>query len=65
MQQPLHLLTTNQGKEALFGANAGKQCVGMSLTAFIYHQVQDINLHTLNRIIGNNLCSSTRYSVAN
>ena len=30
----------SQGNEALFGENAGKQCVAMSLIAIIYHQVE-------------------------
>ena len=34
----------NQGKEVLFGENAGKQCVAKSLTAIIYHHIEDINL---------------------
>ena len=29
----------SQGNEALFGENAGKQCVAMSLTTIIYHQI--------------------------
>ena len=58
----------SQGNEALFGENAGKQCVAMSLTALIYHQIEDFNLwtsSTLNNIltIGNNLYISIRYSV--
>ncbi|KAK2563295.1 hypothetical protein P5673_013659 [Acropora cervicornis] len=32
----------SQGNEALFGENAGKQCVAMSLTAIIYHQIEHI-----------------------
>ena len=52
----------NQGNEALFGENAGKQCVAMSLTAIIYHHIEDINLwssSTLNNILvtGNSLYS--------
>ena len=31
----------SQGNEALFGENAGKQCVAMSLTAIIYHHIGD------------------------
>ena len=58
----------SQGNEALFGENAGKQCVAMSLTALIYHEIEDFNLWTssiLNNIftIGNNLYISIRYSV--
>ena len=52
----------------LFGENAGKQCVAMSLSAIIYHHIEDVNLwtsSTLNNIlgIGNNLYTSIRYSV--
>ena len=56
---------SSQGNEAIFGVNAGNQCVAMSLTAIIYHQIQDISFwtnSTLNNIlvIGNNLYSSIR-----
>ena len=37
---------SSQGNEALFGVNSGKQCVALSLTAIIYHQIQDISLWT-------------------
>ena len=58
----------SQGNEALFGENAGKQCVAMSLTAIFYHQIEHIinwTSSTLNNIltIGNNLYISIRYSV--
>ena len=58
----------SQGDEALFGENAGEQCVAMSLTAIIYRHIEDINLWiscTLNNIltIGNNLYTSLRCSV--
>ena len=58
----------SQGNEALFGETAGKQCVAMSLTAIIYHHIENINLwtsSTLNSIltIGNNLYISIRCSV--
>ena len=58
----------SQGNEALFGENAGKQCVAMSVTAIIYHQIEHISewsSTTMNDIltIGNNLCVSIRYSV--
>ena len=58
----------SQGNEVLFGENAGKQCVAMSLTVIIYHHIEDINLwtsSTLNNIltIGNNLYISIRCSV--
>ena len=58
-QQPCNAFfaTVNQ---VLFGENTGKQCVTMSLTAVIYHHLEDINFwtcSTLNNIftIGNNL----------
>ena len=58
----------SQGNEALFGENGGKQCVAMSLTAIIYHHIEDTNLwtsSTFNNIltIGNNLYVSIRCSV--
>ena len=58
----------SQGNEALFGENVGKQCEAMSLTAIIYHHIEDINLwtsSTLNNIltIENNWCISVRCSV--
>jgi len=59
---------SSQGNEALFGVNAGKQCVAMSLTAIIHRQIQDVSLWTnltLNNTlaIGNNLYSSIRCSL--
>ena len=41
IQQEQYVLTTIQGNETLFGENAGKQCVTMSLTATIYHHIGD------------------------
>ena len=44
----------SQGNEALFGENADKQCVAMSLTAIIYHQIEHISVwtsSTLNNIL--------------
>ena len=38
---------SSQGNEAIFGVNAGKQCVAMSHTAMIYHQIQDTSLWTI------------------
>ena len=37
---------SSQGNEAIFGVNAGKQCVAMSLTAIIYHQIHCYTLLT-------------------
>ena len=58
----------SQGNELLFGENAGKQCVAMSLSAVIYHHIEDVNLWTSSTLnnnlgIGNNLYTSIRYSV--
>jgi len=33
----------SQGNEALFDENAAKQCVAMSLTTIIYHQIEHIS----------------------
>ena len=59
---------SSQGNETIFGVNAGKQCVAMSLTAIIYRQIQDISLWTNstlnnNLVIGNKLYGSIRRSV--
>ena len=59
----------SQGSEVLFGDNAGKQCVGMSLTAIIYHQIEHISnwtSSTLNNILtfGNNPYISIKQCVA-
>ena len=58
----------SQGNEVLLGENAGKQCVAMSLTAVIYHHIEDINLWTSSTLkniltIENNLYISIRCSV--
>ena len=50
----------SQGNQVLFGENAGKQSVTMSLTAVIYHHLEDINFGTSSTFniiltIGNNL----------
>ena len=61
--QPLCLLTTNKGNEALLGESAGKQCVALLHDSL---QIHDINLqsnYTLNTFIGNNQHDSTRYCV--
>ena len=59
---------SSQGNEATLRCECWKQCVAMSHTAMIYHQIQDISLwanSTLNNIlvIGNNLYSSITCSV--
>ena len=66
-QQQQYVLTTAKEMNCS-GENAGKQCVAMSLSAIIYHHIEDVNLwtsSTLNNIlgIGNNLYTSIRYSV--
>ena len=57
----------SQGDE-VFGENAGKQCVGMSLGAIIYHHLEHnslLEVFNINRIltIGNTLYTSIRCSV--
>ena len=42
--------TMEVSAKAIFGVNAGKRCVAMSLTAIIYNQIQDnstLNNYTL------------------
>ena len=51
---------SNQGNNLLFGSNAGKQCVAMSLCAIIYKEIKSVNIWDrliLNQILfcGNNL----------
>ena len=43
----------NQGKD-VFGSNAGKQCVAMSLSAIVYKEIKSVNIWdqaTLNTIM--------------
>ena len=59
-QQEQYVRTAVKEIKYFFGENASKQCVTMSLTAVIYHHLEDINFwtsSTLNNIltIGNNL----------
>ncbi len=58
----------NQGDDLLFGSNAGKQCVAMSLCAIIYKQIKSVNLwdkSSLNSILvyGNNLYGAISRSI--
>ena len=54
-QQKQYVLTTSQGNQVIFGGNAGKQCVTISVTAAVfYHHIADINFwtsSTLNKFI--------------
>ena len=46
----------NQGNE-LFGSNAGKQCVAISLSAIVYKEIKYVNVWnqtTLNTIMAQN-----------
>ena len=55
----------SQGNVVIFGANAGQQCVAMSLCALIYHEMKGINTgNDLIKImhIGNELYSSLTIS---
>ena len=55
----------SQGNDSLFGENAGKQCVAMSITAIINFYINLWTSSTLNNIlfIGNNLYTTLRYCV--
>ena len=57
----------NQGND-LFGSNAGKQCVAMSLSAIVYKEVKSVNIwnqSTLNTIMvcGDNLYGTISQSI--
>ena len=58
----------NQGNELIFGMNAGKQCVAMSLCAIVYKEIKSVNIWDrlmLNSILscGNNLYSIISHSI--
>ena len=58
----------NQGNELMFGINAGKQCVAMSLCAIVYKEIKSVNIWDrlmLNSILmcGNNLYSIISQSI--
>ena len=53
---------SNQGSELMFGSNAGKQCVAMSLCSIVYNEIKSVNIwdtSIMNQILcyGNNLYS--------
>ena len=59
----------NQGND-LFGSNAGKQCVAMSLIAIVYKEIKSVNIWnqtTLNTIMvcGDNLYGIISQSINN
>ena len=50
----------NQGNQLMFGSNAGKQCVAMTLCSIVYNQIRSVNIwntSNMNQILvyGNNL----------
>ena len=52
----------DQGNELMFGSNAGKQCVAMSLCSIVYNELKSVNIwepSIMNQILyyGNNLYS--------
>ena len=60
----------NQGNELMFGINAGKQCVAMSLCAIVYKEIKSVNIWDrlmLNSILiyGNSLYSIISQSIDN
>ena len=53
----------NQGNELMFGMNAGKQCVAMSLYAIVYKEIKSVNIWDrmmLNSIL---LCGNSLYGI--
>ncbi len=34
----------NQGNKLMFGSNAGKQCVAMSLCSIVHNQIKSVNI---------------------
>ena len=58
----------NQGNELMFGMNAGKQCVAMSLCAIVYKEIKSVNIWDklmLNSVLisGNSLYSMISQSI--
>ncbi len=58
----------HQGNELMFGSNAGKQCVAMSLCSIVYNEVKSVNIwdtSIMNQILyyGNNLYSVVSQSL--
>ena len=53
----------NQGNELMFGMNAGKQCVAMSLYAIVYKEIKSVNIW--DRIMLNSIliCGNSLYSI--
>ena len=53
----------NQGSELMFGMNAGKQCVAMSLYAIVYKEVKSVNIW--NRLMLNSIliCGNSLYGI--
>ena len=40
----------NQGNQLMFGSNAGKQCVAMSLCSIVYNQIRSVNIWNTSNI---------------
>ena len=53
----------NQGNELMFGMNAGKQCVAMSLCAIVYKEIKSVNIW--DRLILNSIliCGNSLYGI--
>ena len=53
----------NQGNELMFGMNAGKQCVAMSLCAIVYKEIKSVNIW--NRLMLNSIliCGDSLYGI--
>ena len=53
----------NQGNELMFGMNAGKQCVAMSLCAIVYKEIKPVNIWDrlmLNSVL---ICGDSLYGI--
>ncbi len=59
---PVNIDDFDEGNELMFGSNAGKQCVTMSLCSIVYNELKSVNIwepSIMNQILyyGNNLYS--------
>ena len=53
----------NQGSELLFGMNAGKQCVAMSLYAIVYKEIKSVNIWGGLMLNSNLMCGNSLYGI--
>ena len=53
----------NQGNELMFGMNAGKQCVAMSLYAIVYKEIKSVNIWDRLMLNGILICGNSLYGI--